>query len=153
MSHYEPVLAPVYPSIGFEDLGRLLRDNGYDIEPVAEAPRPTYRALSAPQFTIELTTPFARRPGEYGLIHLWTRMRVARQVLTDLLPVMRLRSTFAFLFLDNRGSLVVSHQVVVTGGVTAYYLRDQFWYWSRNLERIRRLALSNWDGSGRQTLQ
>lgn len=136
MPGYEPILAPVYPSIGFDELGRLLREAGYDIEAIAQDPRPTYRMLTQPGFTIELTTPFSPRPGEYGAIHLWTRMPLPSRILADVLREMRWRCTFAHLLIDQRGNLVMWRQVVVFGGITAYYLRDQFWYWRKDLERV-----------------
>jgi hypothetical protein len=136
MTQFEPILAPVYPSIGFEDLGNLLRKNGYEIEPIARKPWPGYRTLTEPRFTIELTSPFSKRPGEYGLIHMWTRIHLPPPVLADVIQRMQTRSTFAHLLVDHRGNLVVTYQVVVIGGVTAHYLRDQVWYWRKNLERV-----------------
>ena len=145
-------MAPVYPSIGIEELGALLRQSGYELEPISGSPRPGYRALTEPRFTVELTTPFSPRPGEFGIIHLWTRIAVPPAVLADSLAKMRLRSTFAFLFADQRGNLVVSHQVVVIGGVTKHYLRDQFWYWRKNLERVQEMVRSSLAASAGLTL-
>ncbi len=38
---------------------------------------------------------------------------------------------------NRRGHLVASHTLVVCGGITEYYLRDQLWYWVKDLELIR----------------
>ena len=38
---------------------------------------------------------------------------------------------------NRRGRLVASHTLVVCGGITEYYLRDQLWYWTQDLARIR----------------
>ncbi|MFZ2508418.1 MAG: hypothetical protein WAW79_08115 [Steroidobacteraceae bacterium] len=35
------------------------------------------------------------------------------------------------------GRLLMAHTLVISGGITEYYLRDQLWYWVRDLERIR----------------
>lgn len=69
----ETVLAPIYPSISFEELGRLLRNNGT----------------------------------------------------------------------NGRGTLVVVQQIIVGGGITAYYLRDQFWHWCQTLKDVRDAVRSN----------
>ncbi|MFZ2509173.1 MAG: hypothetical protein WAW79_11960 [Steroidobacteraceae bacterium] len=136
MPNYEPILAPVYPSIGFDELGRLLREAGYDIEAIAQNPRPAYRMLTKPGFTIELTTPFNLRPGEYGVIHLWARMPLPPRILADVLREMPLQCGFAHLLTDQRGNLVMCQHVVVAGGITAHYLRAQFWYWRKDLEQV-----------------
>jgi len=46
MTAQATVLAPVYPSLHCEELGRLLRAADYDIELVENQDRPTYRMLS-----------------------------------------------------------------------------------------------------------
>ena len=35
------------------------------------------------------------------------------------------------------GALVATHTLVVSGGITEYYLRDQLWHWTRDLEKVR----------------
>lgn len=79
------VLAPVYPSMRSEELGRFLREAGYDIELVENHNRPTYRMLSEPRFMIRLLGALEKRPGEYHSIcvQFW------RSDLTRVLQVVR----------------------------------------------------------------
>ena len=43
----------------------------------------------------------------------------------------------AHMDINRHGRLVVAHTLILGGGITEYYFRDQLWYWMRDLERIR----------------
>lgn len=136
MASQGTVLAPVYPSISYEELGHLLREAGYDIEPVENGGRPTYRTLSEPRFIIALVGPSEPRPGEYYSISLWTCIVVAPPVLVDVLHRTKSRNMVALLLADRGGHLVVMHDVLVGGGVTAHHLKSRFSFWRDDLKRV-----------------
>lgn len=126
----------VYPSIGHAELGRLLQKFGYDAEPIDEKGRSGYRTLSQPQFTAWLQTPFDGRPGEFAAIFLWTIFTQSAAITPELAQAMRWDTMLAHTKLNARGQLMVTHTLVVSGGITEHYLRNQLWHWKRDLERI-----------------
>jgi hypothetical protein len=132
-----PVRTLVYPSLGHAELGRLLQKYGYEAEAIEEDGRSGYRTLSEPRFTAWLQTPFPRRPGEFAAIFLWATLNLPASVSAEVIRALRWRTMCAHVNMKPRGQLVSTYTLVVYGGVTEYYLRDQIWYWMRDLERIR----------------
>ena len=136
MTSQDTVLAPVYPSIGYEELGRLLREAGYDIEPVADQDRPTYRMLSEPRFMIRLLGALEERPADYHSISVWARLAVSPDVLAKVLRRAKSQNMFALLHVDQSGQLVVTQDILVGGGVTAHHLKHQIAFWRNDLKRV-----------------
>ena len=127
----------VYPSIGHAELGRLLQKYGYDAQAIEEDGRSGYRTLSQPSFTAWLQTPFPRRPGEFAAAFLWAALNLPAYVSAEVIRAMRWKTMYAHLDMNGHGRLLATHTLVVLGGITEYYLRDQLWHWTRDLERIR----------------
>jgi hypothetical protein len=136
MTSQGTVLAPVYPSISYEELGRLLREAGYDIEPVENGGRPTYRTLNEPRFMIRLVNPVEQRPGEFKDITVWTRVAVSPAELADVIHRTKAQNVLALLLADRIGHLVVIHEIMVAGGVTPDYLKSQFFHWRTDLQQV-----------------
>lgn len=140
MTSQVTVLAPVYPSIGYEELGRLLREAGYDIEPVNDQWRPTYRMLSKPQFMIRLLGALEGRPSDFHSISVWARIAVSPAVLADVLHRTKSQNMFALLLADREGQLLVTHDIMIAGGVTRHHLASQIAHWRTDLERVLTVA-------------
>jgi hypothetical protein len=132
-----PVQTLVYPSIGHAELGRLLRKHGYDAEAIEEDGRSGYRTLSQPRFTAWLQTPFDKRPGEFAAIFLWAAINLPAAVSAEVIQTMRWKTMYAHVNMNPRGRLTATYTLVVSGGITEYYLRNQIWHWARDLELIR----------------
>ena len=132
-----PINAPVYPSITHEELGRLLQKFGYDAEALTHSRDQGYRTLTEPQFTAWLQTPFRPRPGEYAGVFLHAHANLSPEISAAVLQVVRFKTMVAHLDVNKHGRLVAAHTLVIGGGITEYYFRDQLWYWMRDLERIR----------------
>jgi hypothetical protein len=130
-----PVQTLVYPSIGHAELGRLLQKYGYDAEAIEEDARSGYRTLSQPRFTAWLQTPFPGRPGEFAAIFLWATFRLPATVSAEVIQAMRCNTMYAHVDMKSNGPLAATHVIVVSGGITEYYLRNQLWHWVRDLER------------------
>jgi len=130
------VLAPVYPSIRSEELGRLLQEAGYDIEPVASEFRPTYRMLSEPGFMIRLLGALAERPDEYHSISVWRFIAVSPPVLAEVIHRTKSHTMFAVLFAHRSGQLLVTHDILIGGGVTGHHLKHQLQFWRSDLARV-----------------
>jgi hypothetical protein len=126
----------VYPSIGHAELGRLLRKHGYDAEAIEEDGRRGYRTLSQPRFTAWLQTPFPGRPGEFAAVFLWAALILPASVSAEVIQAMRLKTMHAHLHMNPHGRLLATYTLVVSGGITEYYLRNQLWHWMRDLECI-----------------
>ncbi len=132
-----PIRTLVYPSIGHVELGRLLQKHGYDAEAIEEDGRCGYRTLSQPRFTAWLQTPFSGRTGEFAGIFLWADFRLPAAVSAEIIQAMRWKTMYAHVDMNPSGRLLMAYTLVISGGITEYYLRDQLWYWVRDLERIR----------------
>jgi hypothetical protein len=132
-----PVQTLVYPSIGHAELGRLLQKHGYDAEAIGEDGRNGYRTLSQPSFTAWLQTPFPGRPGEFAAIFLSATFNLPATVSAEVVQAMRWNTMYAHVDMKLHGRLAATHTLVVSGGITEYYLRDQLWHWMRDLELIR----------------
>ena len=130
------VLAPVYPSLRCEELGRLLREAGYNIELVENQDRPTYRMLSEPRFMIRLLGALEKRPDEYHSISMWSRIAVSPAVLAEVLQRTKLQNLFALLLADRAGQLLVMRDVLIGGGVTSHHLKHQLEFWRSDLARV-----------------
>jgi len=131
-----PIQTLVYPAIGHAEFGRLLQKYGYDAEAIKDKDRMGYRTLGAPRFTAWMQTPFHKRPGEFAAIFLWARLRLQAAIVGDVLQAVRWKTMYAHLNVDRDGALVAAHTLVVSGGITEYYLRDQLWHWARDLKKI-----------------
>jgi hypothetical protein len=131
-----PIQTLVYPAIGHAEFGRLLQKFGYDAEAIKEKGRVGYRTLGVPRFTAWMQTPFPARPGEFAAIFLWARVRLPTRILADVLQAVRWKTMYAHLNVDRDGALVATHTLVVSGGITEYYLRNQLWHWVRDLAKI-----------------
>ncbi len=134
--HFELLTTAVYPSISSGELGRLLLDNGYDAVPLPGTPPIGYRVLTQPRFRALLQTPFDRRPGDFGAIFLSAYTSLPAALSESVAQAVRSKTMFAHVLVNALGHLTASHTVVVVGGVTKYYLRDQLWYWKNDLEKI-----------------
>ena len=132
-----PVTTLVYPSIGHAEFGRLLQKYGYDAEPVNEDDRIGYRTLSQPRFTAWMQTPFNQRPGEFAAIFLFERISLTVALSSDVIQALRGKLMYAQLDVNRQGRLFVSHTLVVGGGITEYYLRNQLWHWKSDLTQVR----------------
>ncbi len=132
-----PVRTLVYPSIGHAELGRLLQKDGYDAEAIENDGHSGYRTLSQPRFTAWLQTPFPGRPGEFAAIFLWAALVLPASVSAEVIQAMRWKTMYAHLHMNPQGRLLATHTLVVSGGITEYYLRNQLWHWTRDLECIR----------------
>lgn len=42
-----------------------------------------------------------------------------------------------YVSMNRLGQLVTTYTLVVSGGITEYYLRNQFWHWACDLKLIR----------------
>jgi len=136
MTSQATVLAPVYPSLRSEELGRLLRDAGYDIELVEDPERPTYRVLSEPRFMVRLLGALAERPDDYHSICVWTFIAVSPAVLVEVLNRTKSENMFALLLAHRSGRLLVMRDILVGGGVTAHHLKHQLQFWRGDLARV-----------------
>lgn len=132
-----PLMTLVYPSIGHAEFGRLLAKYGYDAEAVEEDGRIGYRTLCVPRFTAWMQTPFEPRPGEFGAIFLFERFQLTESLAAAVVQAARPRMIFAHIDMRRNGGFAATHTLVVSGGITEYYLRNQLWHWKRDLERIR----------------
>lgn len=135
-----PIRTLVYPSIGHVELGRLLQKYGYDAEAIEEDGRRGYRTLSQPRFTAWLQTPFAGRAGEFAAIFLWAAFDLPAAVSAEIIQAMRWKTMYAHVDMNADGRLLTTHTLVISGGITEYYLRNQLWHWVRDLELIRNEA-------------
>ena len=152
MTSQATVLAPVYPSLRCEELGRLLREAGYDIELVENQDRPTYRMLSEPRFMIRLLGALEKRPGEYHSISMWSRIAVSPAVLADVLQRTKLQNLFALLLADRAGQLLVMRDVLIGGGVTGHHLKHQLEFWRSDLARVLQVVQESQEKSAGRRL-
>ena len=151
MTRNEPVLAPVYPFMRSEELGRLLQEAGYDIETVASEFRPTYRMLSEPGFMIRLLGALDERPDEYHSISVWRFIPVSPAVLAEVMHRSKSQNMFALLLAHRSGQLLVTHNILIGGGVTAHHLKHQLQFWRSDLARVLRVVReSQGDYDGRR---
>ncbi len=141
MTSQATVLAPVYPSMRSEELGRFLREAGYDIELVENQNRPTYRMLSAPRFMIRLLGALEKRPGEYHSISVWNFFAVSPEVLAEVLHRTKCENMFALLLAHRSGQLLVTHDILIGGGITAHHLKHQLQFWRSDLARVLQVVL------------
>lgn len=132
-----PIQASVYPSISYEEFGRLLRKHGYPARAVVEANRFGYRTLAEPRFSAWMQTPFRGRPDEYASVFLHGRVTLPPAVAALAAQALDWKLMVAHVSADGRGRLYVAHTLIVHGGITEYYLRDQLWHWAADLRRIR----------------
>jgi hypothetical protein len=132
-----PINAPVYPSIGHEELGRLFQKFGYDAEALPDGKDKGYRTLSEPRFTAWMQTPFTPRPGEYAAVFLHTYWDLPSAISAAVLQATRFKMSVAHLDRNKHGRLVVAHTLILCGGITEFYLRDQLWRWMRDLQQVR----------------
>lgn len=132
-----PIHTLVYPSIGHIELGRLLQKYGYDAEAIEENGRCGYRTLSQPRFTAWLQTPFPGRAGEFAAIFLWAAFSLTPTVSASIIQTLRWKTMYAHLDMNTGGRLLMTYTLVISGGITEYYLRNQLWHWVSDLELIR----------------
>lgn len=134
---YGPVNTNVYPSISYEEFGRLFRKYGYAAEALIDQGRFGYRTLTDPHFGAWMQTPFRGRPDEYASIFLHGQVDLPPVVAAAALHDINWKLMVAHVTMNRRGRLVASHTLVVCGGITEYYLRDQLWHWTKDLALIR----------------
>jgi hypothetical protein len=134
---YGPIQTDVYPSISYEEFGRLLRKYGYAAEALVDQNRFGYRTLAMPYFGAWMQSPFRRRPDEFASVFLFHHVDAAPGDATAIMRVINWKMMVAHVSANGRGRLYAAHTLVVTGGITEYYLRDQLWYWVKDLGRIR----------------
>lgn len=131
-----PIQTLVYPSIAHAEFGRLLQKFGFDAEPVADDGRIGYRILGIPRYVAWMQTPFPERPGEFAAIFLLVGFSLPVNVSAEVVRALRWQTMLAHLDVNRSGGVSATHTLIVCGGITEYYLRDQLWHWSRDLERI-----------------
>lgn len=136
MTTQATLLAPVYPSMHPEELGRLLREAGYDIEPAESKFRPTYRLLSEPWFMIRLLGALEQRPDQYHSISVWRFIPVSPAVLVEVIHRTKPEVMFALLLAHRSGQLLVTHDILIGGGVTAHHLKHQLQLWRSDLAHV-----------------
>jgi hypothetical protein len=134
---YGPVNTSVYPSISYEEFGRLLRKYGYAAEALIDQGRFSYRTLAEPHFGAWMQTPFRGRPDEFASIFLHGQVDLPPVVTAAALHDINWKLMVAHVTMNRRGRLVASHTLVVCGGITEYYLRDELWRWTKDLACIR----------------
>jgi hypothetical protein len=132
-----PFRTLVNPSISHAEFGRLLQKFGYDAESVNEEGRIGYRTLTEPRFTAWMQTPFKGRPGEFASVFLFECVKLPVVISAAVIRALRSKTMCAHVDMDRRGGLAAMHTLVVCGGITEYFLRNQLWYWKRDLERIQ----------------
>lgn len=132
-----PIQAAVYPSISYDEFGRLLRKYGFPAEPLVDAGRFGYRTLTEPRFTAWMQTPFKGRPDEYAAVFLHGFIDLRPAVALASVHALNWKLMVAHVTTSGFGRLAVAHTLIVNGGITEYYLRDQLWHWSRDLRCIR----------------
>jgi hypothetical protein len=131
-----PIETSVYPSISYEEFGRLLRKYGYAAEALVDRNRFGYRTLAEPCFRAWMQTPFRGRPDEFASVILHGRVRLPFEVTAATLHDIDWKMMVAHVAATRRGNLVASHTLVVCGGITEHYLRGQLWYWFKDLRTI-----------------
>jgi len=134
---YGPVQTNVYPSISYDEFGRLLRKHGYAAEALIDRDRFGYRTLAAPYFGAWMQSPFRRRPDEFASIFLFHHVDVSPADAAAIMRGINWKMMVAHVSANGHGRLFAAHTLVVCGGITEYYLRDQLWYWVKDLELIR----------------
>jgi hypothetical protein len=132
-----PVTTTVYPSISYDEFGRLLRKFGFAAKALVDRGRFGYRSLAEPCFGAWMQTPFRGRPDEFASIFLHGHVHLPHAVAAASVHELNWKMMVAHVTTNRRGRLVASHTLVVCGGITEYYLRDQLWYWVKDLELIR----------------
>jgi hypothetical protein len=132
-----PIQAAVYPSISYDEFGRLLRKFGFPAEPVAENDRFGYRTLAEPRFTAWMQTPFKGRPDEFAAVFLHGFLDLPPAVALASVQALNWKLMVAHVAASGFGRLAVAHTLIVYGGITELHLRDQLWHWSRDLHRVR----------------
>jgi len=132
-----PVTTSVYPSISYDEFGRLLRKFGFAAEALIDRGRFGYRSLAEPSFGAWMQTPFRGRPDEFASIFLHGQVHLPYAIAAASVHELNWKLMVAHATTNRRGRLVASHTLIVCGGITEYYLRDQLWYWVKDLELIR----------------
>lgn len=133
-----PVSSLVYPAISHDEFGRLLRKYGYDAEVIVEHGRIGYRTLTVPRFSAWMQTPFRGRPDEFAAIFLFERYFLTPPLSAEVVRALGGALTCAHAYSRHQGGFMVDHTLIVCGGITEYYLRDELWRWQRDLERVRK---------------
>jgi hypothetical protein len=131
-----PIETSVYPSISYEEFGRLLRKYGYAAEALIDRNRFGYRTLAEPCFRAWMQTPFRSRPDEFASVFLHGQVSLPFAVTAATLHDINWKMMVAHVAATRRGNLVASHTLVVCGGITEHYLRGQLWYWFKDLRTI-----------------
>jgi hypothetical protein len=134
---YGPLKTDVYPSISYDEFGRLLRKYGHPAEAILDRNRFGYRTLTEPRFGAWMQTPFRRRPDEFASVFLFSQADLAPADAATIMRGINWKMMVAHVSTNGRGRLFAAHTLVVCGGITEYYLRDQLWYWTKDLELIR----------------
>jgi hypothetical protein len=132
-----PIETAVYPSISYDEFGRLLRKYGYAAESLIDRNRFGYRTLAQPYFAAWMQTPFRGRPDEFASVFLHSQVDLPPVAAAAAVHELNWKMMVAHVTTNRRGRLVASHTIIVCGGITEYYLRDQLWYWTKDLARIR----------------
>ena len=134
---YGPIQTNVYPSISYDEFGRLLRKYGYAAEALIDRNRFGYRTLATPCFGAWMQSPFRRRADEFASVFLFHHVDVSPADAAAIMRGINWKMMVAHVSANGRGRLYAAHTLIVCGGITEFYLRDQLWYWAKDLERIR----------------
>ena len=147
-----PIQATVYPAISHDEFGRLLRKFGYPAQPAVDQGRFGYRTLNEPRFSAWMQTPFRHgRHDEFASVFLFGHVALATVMAPAALLALQWRLMFAHVALKPPNRIVVTHNIIVRGGVTEHHIRDQLGYWVDDLTRIRNLARAQaWRDVGSQ---
>ena len=147
-----PIQAAVYPAISYDEFGRLLRKFGYPAQPAVDQGRFGYRTLNEPRFSAWMQTPFRHgRHDEFASVFLFGHVALATVMAPAALLALQWRLMFAHVALKPPNRIVVTHNIIVHGGVTEHHIREQLGYWVDDLTRIRNLARAQaWRDAGSQ---
>ena len=141
MEHIEqvtgPVSALVYPTIRFEELGRLLHKFGFDAERIDDGGGPAWRTLGSPRFTALLPNTRGSRPSASEFVFLYAHLFSTHDISPTVVRDLRWKTIYAHLIVHNSGHIAATHDLMLAGGVTERYLREQLRTWRRDLEIVR----------------
>ena len=111
-----PIETSVYPSISYEEFGRLLRKYGYAAEALIDRNRFGYRTLTQPYFGAWMQTPFRGRPDEFASVFLHSHVDLPPVTAAAAVHELNWKMMVAHVTTNRRGRLVASHTIVVCGG-------------------------------------
>ena len=89
---------------------------------------------------IRLLGALDERPDEYHSISVWRFIAVSPTVLAEVLHRSKSHNMFALLLAHRSGQLLVTHNILIGGGVTAHHLKHQLQFWRSDLAGVLRVV-------------